>query len=303
MTIQKKNNYELLRQRKIIDILIGDSKFDEITLDSGECFHPAMPNLSGAYLCNLSTMFGLPMTYNWSGSNLSRWKYLDKLLEYCIDNDSCSNLLDHLFSKEQFQNIISGYSLKSIDSVYLSNIKEVIENINRFLYFSGNELIKIGSNYTVKSTNNKINIQLSEIKTIDSDYIKDLSARAILDIEKGNFDSAITKSRTLLEEVFCYVIEKKGDTPSTKGNISQLYKQVKENYNMHTNKDVDVRINMLLSGLEKIISSISEMRNNNSDSHGLGSKRMAIKEHHATLLINSSMVIANFILAIEKNNE
>ena len=29
------------------------------------------------------------------------------------------------------------------------------------------------------------------------------------DISDGNYDSAITKSRTLVEEVFCYVIEKK----------------------------------------------------------------------------------------------
>ena len=32
------------------------------------------------------------------------------------------------------------------------------------------------------------------------------------DVAQNNFDSAITKSRTLLEEIFCYVIEKKGDT-------------------------------------------------------------------------------------------
>ena len=35
------------------------------------------------------------------------------------------------------------------------------------------------------------------------------------DIEQHNFDSAITKSRTLLEEVFCYVIEKRKENPST----------------------------------------------------------------------------------------
>lgn len=304
MTKQQKSNYELLRQRQIIQIFIGDGEFNKVTLNSGEQFYPSMPYLSGQNLCDLCTMFGLPMTYVWTGgSNLSRWEYLDKLFEHSIDNGTCSQLLNHLFAKERFKRKISDYPLKSIDSIYSSIIEEVIEKINRFLYFSGNELIKIGSDYIIKSINSKVNIQLAEIKTINSHYIKDISDRAILDIEQGHFDSAITKSRTLLEEVFCYVIEKKGEIPSTTGNISQLYKQVKELYNMHTNKDVDVRINMLLSGLEKIISAISEMRNKDSDSHGVGSKRMAIKEHHATLLINSSMVMANFILAIEKNNE
>lgn len=303
MTESKSNAYELIRQKQIIQILIGDGDFEEVALDSGEQFHPSMPYLSGQDLCDLCTMFGLPMTYTWGGSNLSRWEYLSKLLEHCIHNGTCSSLLNHLFSKKQFKSVIDKYPLESIGPIYLSIVDIVIEKINCFLYFGGNELIKIGSNYIIKSVDSKANVQLSEIKTIDNDYIKSISDRAIIDIEQGNFDSAITKSRTLLEEVFCYVIEKKGDTPSNKGNISKLYTQVKKHYNMHADKDADVRINTLLSGLEKIISAISEIRNKDSDSHGIGSKRITIKEHHATLLVNSSMVMANFILAIEKNNK
>ena len=72
------------------------------------------------------------------------------------------------------------------------------------------------------------------------------------DISQGNYDSAITKSRTLLEEVFCYAIERKGESPSESGDIRKLYNQVKLLNNMHQNKDMDKRINGLLSGLEKI---------------------------------------------------
>jgi hypothetical protein len=54
------------------------------------------------------------------------------------------------------------------------------------------------------------------------------------DVLDGNYDSAITKSRTLLEEVFCYVIEKKGETPSESGDIGRLYNQVKQLYNILT---------------------------------------------------------------------
>ena len=48
------------------------------------------------------------------------------------------------------------------------------------------------------------------------------------DIDEGNLDSAITKSRTILKETFCYVIEIKRQTPSDSGDIDKLYKQVKE---------------------------------------------------------------------------
>ena len=119
-------------------------------------------------------------------------------------------------------------------------------------------------------------------------------------IRNGNHktDSALTKSRTLLEEVFCYVIEQKGDTLSDKGDIGKLYKQVKDLYNMHTDSNMDKRINTLLSGLEKIVSSIAEMRNKASDSHGVGANRITIADHHARLYVNSAMTMADFILSV-----
>lgn len=141
-------------------------------------------------------------------------------------------------------------------------------------------------------------IDVPAIINVDRPYIKDITARAVIDIENSNFDSAITKSRTLLEETFCYVIELKGETPTTSGSIGDLYTQVKKLYNMHQSKDIDNRINSLLKGLEKIVSAIAEMRNNNSDAHGVGQKRYNIEAHHARLFVNSAATMADFILAV-----
>lgn len=138
------------------------------------------------------------------------------------------------------------------------------------------------------------------IKIIDRSYISDLCERALQAIEAKDFDSAVTKSRTLLEEVFCYVIERKGQTPADKGDIKGLYTEVKKLYNMHPDKDADKRINMLLSGLEKILSAITEMRNKNSDSHGVGANRINIAEHHARLCVNAAVTMADFILAVSE---
>lgn len=145
---------------------------------------------------------------------------------------------------------------------------------------------------------NPVSVYMPLVKNIDREYIKTLSDRAMSDVNDGNFDSAITKSRTLLEEVFCYVIEKKGETPSESGDIGKLYNQVKQLNNMHQDKDIDKRINGLLSGLEKILSAIAEMRNKGSDSHGIGAKRINISEHTARLFVNSAMTMADFILAV-----
>lgn len=152
-------------------------------------------------------------------------------------------------------------------------------------------------------TRKKNSIQLDAPKVFEPthDYITDIAKRANRDVDNGDYDSAVTKARTLLEEVFCHAIEAKGEAHSDKGDIGRLYGQVKSLYNMHTDKDTDKRINMLLSGLEKILTAISQMRNENSDAHGVGSSRIKISEHHARLFVNSAITMADFILSVEQN--
>lgn len=67
---------------------------------------------------------------------------------------------------------------------------------------------------------------------------------------------------------------------------------------MHADASMDRRVNELLSGLEKIIDAVAEMRNKSSDAHGVGQKRINIFEHHARLFVNSSMTLADFILSV-----
>ena len=102
-----------------------------------------------------------------------------------------------------------------------------------------------------------------------------------------------------MEETFCYVIEKKNEVPSTSGDINKLYRQVKDLYNMHPNPNADRRVNTLLSGLEKIISAVAEMRNKDGDAHGVGAARLSIEEHHARLFVNAAISMADFILSVE----
>jgi len=295
MEIQSK--YELLRSKKILSILDGDENFGDFEINKGkQSVTISMPYLSGPVLCNISTTFGLYKNYG-DGAQ-SRWTYLDDLFEYCIANNKTNDLLCYLFNKSQFSDKLRGYSPVDIETIYQKIINTVIEKINGELYFNGNELILIGKYFVIRPLNSTIKVEVPIVKNIDREYIKDLSDRAMKDIDENNFDSAITKSRTLLEEVFYYVIEKKREEPSESGNIVKLYNQVKTLYTMHQDENTDKRINMLLSGLEKIITSISQMRNEGSDSHGVGAKRIRIAEHHARLFVNSALTIADFILAI-----
>lgn len=294
--------FTLLRNKEIIAILDGDTKYGDYEFEDCRTVKISMPYLSGADLCALSTLFGLPVTYSWSGGALSRWQYLDNLLEHCIEKKKCSNLLAHMFSLNQFSKVLNGHGANEINEAHKTIVAKIIEQINGLLFFGGNELIIVGGNYVIHPIGSKIEIVAPTIKTIDREYIKSISSRALRDIEQNDFDSAITKSRTLLEEIFCYVIEKKNETPSDSGDIGKLYKQVRTLYNMHTDANTDKRINTLLSGLNRIVSAVAEMRNKDSDAHGVGATRIPIEEHHARLFVNSSMAMADFILSVQQKN-
>ena len=298
---QEKSKFELLREKSILSILDGDVDFGTLEVngtDSG--IKISMPYLSGPTLCDISNKFGLPVTYGWNGGAQSRWAYLDDLLAHCIQNKRESDLLAFLFSKGQFVDKLRGQTPEVIEYAYAQIVNVVINQINGALYFGGNELIRIGKEFVIRKLGATISVAAPSVKTIDRSYITDLSERAMKDVIDGNYDSAITKARTLLEEVFCYVIEKKGEDPSESGDIGKLYNQVNKLYNMKQSKDLDKRINGLLSGLEKILSAIAEMRNKGSDSHGVGAKRINIAEHHARLFVNSAMTMADFVLAVSE---
>lgn len=295
-------NYNLLKNKEIIAILDGDFQIEEV-----DGIRIAMPYLSGPTLCELSQKFGCHQEYYWGNSskpNLSRWQYMDNLLEYVIKENKAGQLLSYMTDKERFSDSLRKLNnANDIEKMYKYIIKKVIDQINSILYFGGHELVIINNQYIIKNIDEKINIDVPNINIVDRDYIKDLSERAMKDIDEGNLDSAITKSRTILEEAFCYAIEIKGEEPSDSGDIGKLYKQVKDLYSMHANKDMDKRINKLLSGLENIVQSIAEMRNNGSDSHGLGNKRVNISDYHARLAVNSSTTMAEFILSVSQNSK
>ena len=287
-----KDNFGLLRTKQIISVLDGDTPLEEKENENDAL---KMPYLSGTRLCELSGMLGFYQEY----SNLSRWMYLDNLLEYSIKENKVSKLLSYLFSMDNFSKTLNNLpNVREIKERHKRIVELAIDKINSYLCFGGHELVKAGNDFIIKGVNEEIKIETPRINIIDREYIKTLSERALKDIEDNNLDSAITKARTILEETFCYVIEKKQQNPSDSGDIGKLYKQVKDLYNMHTDSGMDKRINKLLSGLENIVQSIAELRNNGSDSHGLGNKRVNILQYHARLAVNAATVMAEFILSV-----
>ena len=119
------------------------------------------------------------------------------------------------------------------------------------------------------------------------------------DLKNKDFDSVVTKSRTLLEEVFIYIIEKSTkERYSSKGNIQLIYAEVKDLLNIKPQGDWDKRVCDLINGINKIVDAIGSMRNMNSDAHGVGQRRIDIREREARLIASSAIMISEYMLSI-----
>ncbi len=288
------DNYELLRSKEIISILDGD-----VTIEEKENYTVKMPYLSGPKLVEICNIFGLSRKY---GSE-SRWVYLDELLEYSIANDRCDELLRYLFDRDKFRDLLKLRTPEDISNAYEYTLQAVINRINVALYLGRHELQCIQGHYYVVEVGKKPVIEATNIKLINLSYVQGLRERCTEDFISGNYDSVITKSRTMIEEVLIFILESNKVPVESKGDLNRIYNQVKGIYNMRQDKGYDGRVNSLLSGLEKIVQSVAEMRNINSDSHGVGRNRIAIKESEARLVMNSAVTFSEYILDIYKNHK
>ena len=240
------NHFELLLRKDIIQILDGD-----ILLGSPEDEFFRMPYLKGQDLCELSDTFGLHQDYG-----ASRWTYLDNLLRYTIEHNRCDELLSYMFDLERFYHLEHLSSLSEIEKRHQDICRAAIDKINSKLALGRHELHCINGHFYITDVGRKIQIDSPKIKTISHSYIQGLSERCKEDFVSGNYDSVITKSRTIIEEVLVYILEKKNETVVAKGDIGKLYNQVKSLLHMQQDKSYDGRVNSLLSGLERIVESM-----------------------------------------------
>ena len=282
--------FNLLKSKDVYAILDGDTSFRSDALDE----EVSLPYQSGPKLVEVLNKFGIDASY---GSS-SRWMYVEALLEHCIENNRVSDMLAYFFNLARFQKEFSRLTPEEIKRRHAAIVEGAIAAINSMLFFGGHELRCFGNNYVITSVDDVPAMSIPSINTIDRSYIKDMANRAQEDIELGNFDSALTKARTLLEEVFCWAIERKGEQPSSSGDVGKMFSQVKCLYNIHADKTMDRRICDLVNGLNKIVDSIGQMRNKQGDAHGVGASRVNIEDYHARLAVNAAANVADFVLSV-----
>lgn len=283
-------DFSLLINRKVIDILIGDT----VVLGSY-----GLPYMSGPDLCQVCSQFGLSKTYTWGGVNSSRWTYMQSLLVFMNKQGRVSELLCYLFDHVRFSYLNSLGDIEKINETHRQIVNAAIDNINAQLLAARKELRVLNNSFVLSDIGTKTVIETPKIKAVTYQYIRELPERIKDDLQNKDYDSVITKSRTLLEEVLIYIIEKlTKERYKSNGDLIKIYQEATGLLNMRQKREWDKRVNELLGGLHKIVNAISSMRNMNSDAHGAGAGRLNINEREALLAANSARMLAEYWLSI-----
>lgn len=258
-----------------------------------------LPYQSGPMLAETLNRFGLPSAYDSS----SRWMYVERLIGHFLETQQIPKMFAYFFDLRRFRKDLQGLATEEINRKHKAIVAAAIDAINDELLFGDHEPRRLGNTYSVISIDHSPAMETPSIERIDRQYVKDVAERAQRDVAQGEYDSALTKARTLLEEVFCQVVERKGEKPSSNGDINKLFNQAKDLYNIHADKDTDRCACDLINGLNKIVESIGRMRNTQSDTHGVGATRVNIENHHARLAVNDAANVADFMLSITDRAE
>lgn len=290
-------DFAQLLNKEIISILIGDKLVFE---------GYSLPYLTGSELCDLSTSFGLLVFYyrDGTGYNKSRWEYMYDLLKFLNSENRVPELLSHLFQRKRFIKLSSIGDRDEILKTHQSIVTGALSKINSILIFSNCELLEVNNQFVCVELGKSIVIEATKIETITNDYIKALPERIKNDLDSGDYDSVLTKSRTLIEEVLIYINESISLTKyKSNGDLNKIHQETALLLNMRQKGEWDKRINELLGALNKIINAISNMRNINSDAHGVGSNRIIIQKKEALLVAQSAVILSEYYLSVFQNRD
>lgn len=293
------NDFSELSQRKIINIMI-DGEF--------------LPYQTANNLRDLVTKFGFTTKFDSNG--MSRWQIMKALLIELNKTDKTNDFLKYILSPIFLKSKIE--QLKQTDLLALEPFEIEEKNIiieqsrdeiqENFLAELNNELIFSHKKITVHNnifsiTNNLVELDNLVIKDrVDSGYISSLLENAKNDIHNEDFDSVITKARTILEEVFLQVISENNEEIKSNGKIIEYRNKVHEILGMKKNDDWDGKVVKLIGSLNNIVTTIAELRNINSDSHG-SANRKKINEAEAELVINSAVMLGNYYLKVNDRHK
>ena len=168
---------------------------------------------------------------------------MQDLLKYLNSQGRIPELLAYIIQQGRFENLTGIGDIHKVDETYKAIIKGMLDAINAQLVIARVELRLINKQFVMAGVGDEVVIETPKVKIITSQYIRELPERIQDDIENKEYDSVITKSRTLLEEVLIFIIEKMTfERYKSNGDLVKIYQDATELLNMRQKGDWDKRV-------------------------------------------------------------
>ena len=134
--------------------------------------------------------------------------YIHDLMIYLNKQGRIPELLSRLFDMQYFDELSKLSSPSLVETTYRNIVEGALNKINLSLILAKKELRVHNNRFDIVEIGKAPVFNTPKVREITRNYIRELPERIKDDIVNKDFDSVITKSRTLLEEVLIFIIEK-----------------------------------------------------------------------------------------------
>ena len=278
---------EALMRRDIIDILIGD---DGIEAEYGLELY--MRYQSGPMIQKMLHEID-PMVELEQG--LSRWMMMQQLITTAIEKEKLDWLFTRMYAEIPYDGIrVSG---KPEERKRFA-VSRITNDLNTKLEYDGVKIEVTKKGVHVKYDRESKTIRLEDIETIDKEWFNRMSLKINDDLNSGRYDDAILKSRTLLEKVMLELLKKKGIEKDYKGNIQDMYNDVRIQYDLDGNEETPRPVANISKAMATVISNIAHIRNEYTDAHARTKVHADISKAEARFTVNASVSVCQYLIDI-----
>ncbi len=181
---------------------------------------------------------------------------------------------------------------------------DLVKVVNRHLRPDGWQLAlgkKISGQNTyvaMRSQGTEVSVEAASSDPADvlsDEYVVELTAKADHRLEVGDFEAAITVSRTMFEAILRELeLRLAGTTGNYRGDLQKQYKAVSKLLKMdHERPEMDDRFKDVVRGLTAVVNGLAPLRNKLSDAHARVGKPAS---HHARLVVNATKTMTVFLV-------
>ncbi|CAK1231141.1 abortive infection family protein [Fructobacillus cardui] len=292
-------DFQALQQKDIIEIMID-----------GEI----VSYMSAADIENLSNKFSYKPLATKNQMKQSRWKIMEELLKNLNRDNKTSDFLHYILSstflKPKINERITNFTFLNendqstiIDEIRLNIVNDFLKAINEQLIYSKQSIVYKNGGFFITHTQYASTLPEQTIYETDNYSINELVVRAKNSLQSNDYESVVTKSRTILENTFLQIIHENGRTIKEDGKIFKYQQAVQEILNMRPKKDWNDHIKKIIGSIHTIVDSVSQLRNDGgSDAHA-STRKFKVPYAEAELILNSAITISTYYLKINERHK